>query len=147
MPNGVVSGEPDVYVNVSPGFSRRASMVFSSRHPVRLAAGLAAGAAIVWVDNFAFDGAVSPIVIVAMLLAATTTAGTVWGRQGWVAAAVAWACIPLAHVIKHALGLPDTLHPNTYLSILYLAVFTLIVAIIGAGCGLLVHRFATGSAS
>ena len=47
---------------------------------------------------------------------------------------------------KHALGLPDTLHPNTYLSILYLAAFTLVVAIIGTGCGLLVHRFATGSA-
>ncbi|MCK7498355.1 MAG: hypothetical protein MZW92_52780 [Comamonadaceae bacterium] len=34
----------------------------------------------------------------------------------------------LAHVAKQVLGLPDTLHPATYLSILYLALFTLVVA-------------------
>ena len=36
--------------------------------------------------------------------------------------------------------MPDTLHPNTYLSVLYLAIFTLAVAIIGFGFGLLVSH-------
>ena len=105
-----------------------------------LATGLAGGAAIVYVDNWAFGGEVSPIVIVGLLLAASVIAGAVWGRSGWIAAAVAWACIPLAHVVKHSLGLPDTLHPNTYTSILYLAAFTLVVTVFGTGCGLLARR-------
>ena len=113
---------------------------------MRLGAGLAAGAAIVYVDNFAFEGEVSPIIIVAMLLAATATAGAIWGRRGWVTAAAAWACVPLAHLVKHVLGLPDTLQPNTYASILVLAAFSLVVATAGTGCGVLVHRLTTGAA-
>ena len=122
------------------------SIVFWSRGPVRLGLGLAAGAAIVYVDNHAFEGEVSPIIIVAMLLAATATAGAIWGRRGWITAAAAWACVPLAHLVKHLLGLPDTLHPNTYTSILYLAAFTMVVATAGTGCGVLVRRLATGAA-
>jgi hypothetical protein len=110
-----------------------------------LVAGLVSGAAIVFVDNWAFGGEVSPIVIVGLLLAVTVMAGAVWGRSGWIAAAVTWACVPLAHVIKHVLGLPDTLHPNTYTSILYLAAFTLVVATFGTGCGVLARRFAIGT--
>ena len=44
------------------------SNVSSSRWTVRLGLGLAAGAALVCVDNFAFEGEVSPIVIVVLLL-------------------------------------------------------------------------------
>jgi hypothetical protein len=119
--------------------------LFVSKWPTQLGVGLLAGAAIVCVDNVLFQGEVSPIVIVAMLLAATAVAGAIWGRNGWIAAAVSWGCVPLAHVAKHLLGLPDTLHPNTYTSILFLAVFTLAVATLGMGCGLLVRRLATGS--
>jgi hypothetical protein len=120
-------------------------VLFQAKLLTRLGAGLVAGAAIVFVDNWAFEGEVSPIIIVAMLLAATAMAGAIWGRDGWMTAAVTWACVPLAHVVKHVLGLPDTLHPNTYTSILYLAAFTLVVAIGGAGCGVLVRRLAAGS--
>jgi hypothetical protein len=114
------------------------------RWPVPVGVGLAAGAAIAAVDNFAFEGEVSPIVIVALLLAATATAGFLWGRHGPMAAIAAWVCVPLAHLIKHLLGLPDTLHPNTYASILMLAAFTLVVAAIGTGCGVLLGRLTTG---
>jgi hypothetical protein len=110
-----------------------------SRWPVRLSVGLAGGVAVAYVDNCAFGGEVSPIVVVALLLTATATAGAVWGRQGWITSAVVWACVPLAHLIKHVLDLPDTLHPNTYTSILYLAAFSSVVATIGTGCGMLVH--------
>lgn len=99
-----------------------------------------------YVDNGAFGGEVSPIIIVALLLAATAMAGAMWGRSGWITATVTWACVPLAHVVKHIVGWPDTLHPNTYTSILFLAAFTLVVAAGGTGCGLLGRRLATGSA-
>lgn len=122
-------------------------MSFWSRWPFRLGVGLAAGAAIAYVDNDAFGGEASPIIIVALLFAATATAGAIWGRRGWITGAAAWACVPLAHLVKHVLGLPDTLHPNTYASILYLAAFSLAVATAGAGCGVLFRWLAVGSAS
>jgi len=118
-----------------------------SKWLVRLGIGLGAGAVIVVVDDFAFQGEVSPIVIVVMLLFATGAATSCWGRRGWITAAAAWICVPLAHLVKRALGLPDTLQPNTYTSILMLAGFTLVVAALGTGAGMLIHRRATGSAT
>ena len=109
---------------------------------MRLGAGLLAGALIVIVDNVAFQGEVSPIVIVLMLLASAAIVSAIWGRRGWMPVGVLWACVPLAHLVKHVLGLPDTLHPNTYRSIVYLAAFTLCVAIVGAGFGLLTQTLA-----
>jgi hypothetical protein len=108
-----------------------------------LVAGLVAGAFIAYLDNFAFQGEASPIVIVAMLLIASSLATGLWGRKGWITAGVVWACVPMAHIVKHVLGLPDTLHPNTYISILYLALFTLAVVTVGSGGGVLVRRLAT----
>lgn len=107
----------------------------------RLAVGLGTGIAIAAVDNFAFGGEVSPIVIVILLTATTATYGGIWGRGGWSTAVATWLCVPLAHVVKHVLGLPDTLYPNTYTSILMLAAFTLLVASIGTGAGVLVHKW------
>jgi hypothetical protein len=117
-----------------------------TKWPMQVGIGFVAGAAIATVDNIAFEGEVSPIVIVAMLLAATGTAGAIWGWRGRIAAAAAWVCVPLAHLLKLLLGLPDTLHPNNYASILMLAVFTLVVATIGTGCGVLVRRLTTDAA-
>jgi hypothetical protein len=102
--------------------------------------GLLAGAAIVAVDNFAFEGEVSPVVIAAMLLVATLAMGIAWGRGAWAAGFITAACIPLAHLVKHVLGLPDTLHPNTYTSIAWLAVFTLVVATVGTSTGVILYR-------
>jgi hypothetical protein len=96
------------------------------------------------VDNFAFQGEVGPIVIVALLLAVTAIAGAIRGRRGWVPAAVAWACLPLAHLVKRVFDLPDTPHPNTAASVMYLAAFPFVVVMAGMGFGMLVHRFATG---
>ncbi len=107
---------------------------------MRIVVGSAVGLVIAGVDNFAFNGEVSPIVIVAMLFAGTATAGVVWGRHAWLAAGGMWLWTPLAHLVKHVLNLPDTMHPNTYVSIMLLAAFTLVIASIGTGCGILVHR-------
>lgn len=106
----------------------------------RFAVGLGAGIAIAAVDNFASGGEVSPILVLVLLVAATTTYGAIWGRGGCAAAVATWMCVPLAHVVKHVLGLPDTLHPNTYTSILMLAAFTLAVTTVGIGAGVLAHN-------
>lgn len=103
--------------------------------------GIAAGLIIVAVDNFAFQGEVSPIMIVLMLVIVTSTSGFVLGRRGWIVSSIMWVCVPLAHFIKHFFGLPDTLHPNTYISIMLLAAFTLIVSVVGFGIGVLLKRF------
>jgi hypothetical protein len=75
-----------------------------------------------------------------MLVAIAATAAGIWGRYGWIAAGGAWMLVPLAHLIKHVLSVPDTLHPNTYGSILMLAAFTLAVTALGTGVGMLIHR-------
>jgi hypothetical protein len=113
--------------------------------PSRFGAGLAAGLAIAYVDNVAFNGEVSPIVIVGMLLAVGAIATGGWGRSGWLTAATAWLCVPGVHLVKHLLALPDTMQPNTYTSILMLAAFTLVVTTLGSGAGLLIHRGTAGS--
>lgn len=45
--------------------------------------------------------------------------------------ALFWLWLPMARVIKKVLGLPDTLHPNTYSSILLYTIFTFAVSSIG----------------
>ncbi|MCB1051361.1 MAG: hypothetical protein H6510_17745 [Acidobacteria bacterium] len=109
-----------------------------------LGIGLVAGLAIAFVDNVAFGGETSPIVIVGLLLAASASAGWVWGVQGWSAALGIWLWVPLAHLLKHLFGLPDTLQPNTYPSILLLAGFSFLVSALGYAAGLLIHKVQGG---
>ena len=101
----------------------------------RLSIGLAVGLGIALVDNFAFSGEVSPIIIVNSLLAVTLAAGANRGWQGGIPTAGMWIGLPSAHMIKRIFDLPDTLHPNTYASILKLAIFSFVVATIGLICG------------
>jgi len=110
------------------------------RWPARFGIGLVAGLVMVYVDDFAFNGEVSPLVIVAMLVVIASTAAGIWGRHGRIAACGAWMLVPLAHRISHILSLPDTSHPNTYASILMLAAFTLAITALGTGVGMLIHR-------
>jgi hypothetical protein len=98
------------------------------------------GIAIAEIDNYTFSGEASPIVIVVLLLLATGTVGFLWGKRGWLAAALIWVCIPGAHLLNHVLGLPDTIQPNTYASIVKLAAFTFVIAAIGTACGVAFFR-------
>lgn len=113
--------------------------------PARLGLGITAGALIATVDNLLFEGEVSPIVILGLLLVTTITAGAVFGGRAWMISIVTWFCIPAAHLVKKVLDLPDTLHPNTYVSILMLAGFTLGVAAMGTLAGMIVRWLATSS--
>lgn len=105
---------------------------------MRIGIALASGVAIAAVDNFAFGGETSPLFIFGLLLIGTALIGFAWRGRGWLPAAILWACIPSAHLIKHGLGLPDTIQPNTYASILKLAAVTLAVAVAGITGGLAV---------
>jgi hypothetical protein len=107
---------------------------------VRIAVGVLLGLAIAATDSFAFHGEISPAVIAAMLLLATLMLALAWGTTALPAAAGVWVCTPLAHAIKFALHLPDTLQPNTAGSIGKLAAFTLLIAAVGAGGGIAIHR-------
>jgi hypothetical protein len=102
---------------------------------MRIAIALALGAAIAAVDNYAFGGEISVVVIFGLLLLGTGLVGFVWRTRGLLAAALLWACIPAAHLINHVFGLPDTIQPNTYASILKLAAVTFAVAVVGTACG------------
>lgn len=113
---------------------------FFNTTPGRLFLGFLAGLSVAAVDNFASRGEVSPIVIVAILFVVTFAAGAAWGSRAWLPSAIAWCCVPLSHVVKHAFHLADTLRPNTYGSILLLAVFTGAIAAVGTGLGIAVRR-------
>jgi len=54
------------------------------------------------------------------------------------------AWVPAAHLAKHVLGLPDTLHPNTYRSIAMLTAFCLVVSLVAAYLGALAGWAAIG---
>ena len=94
-------------------------------------------------DNFVSGGEVSQIVIVALLLIATAVVGALAIRRRWIAALAVWIWLPVVHLAKHMLGLPDMLQPNTYSSILLLGIFALAVTVVGTGCGVLVRRLVT----
>jgi hypothetical protein len=125
--------------------NRMSSTSIKNRLPLLLLVGGCAGVIIAAVDNYAFEGEVSPIIIVGMLFTLSALFGAVWMWRGGLATVAAWACVPLAHVAKHVLHLPDTLQPNTYASILLLASFTFAVAAIGTGCGVLLRKLTTAS--
>jgi hypothetical protein len=119
-------------------------MRFSISHPTRLDFGIACGVAIALVDGVASGGEVSPVVVVALLLAASAAIGALWGFSGWPAAVVVWAAVPAPHAVKLSIGLTDTLHPNTWASIAQLAGFTAVVVAIGGGGGALLRAGLAG---
>lgn len=107
---------------------------------IRIFTGLIIGAIIAYVDNFSVQGEVSPIVIVILLLVATMSVGAVWKWRGLITVVLMWSWLPMAHVVKKVLGLPDTLHPNTYTSILMLTLFTFAISAIGLILGANINK-------
>jgi NhaP-type Na+/H+ or K+/H+ antiporter len=107
---------------------------------IELAFGLLAGVAIAAVDRFALRGEVSPLVIIAMLLAAALLAGSLWGIRGWIAAIAMWVCVPGARSMEYALSRRDALEPNAFQSTVILAASTFAVTAIGFAIGLAIKR-------
>lgn len=105
-----------------------------------VAVGAGLGLAISAVDNLAAGGHVSPVVIVALLLAATAAIGGWAGWTGWPAALAVGLPVPGVHLVKHVLGLPDTIQPDTYDSIAMMALFSAAVAGAGFVAGALLRQ-------
>jgi hypothetical protein len=124
----------------SPSDSKQKHMKSLLSMQTRILAGLIIGAMIAYVDNFSFQGEVSPIVIVVILLVATIVIGVLWERRGILTTALLWLWLPMTHIVKKVLGLPDTLHPNTYVSILMFTVFTFVISSIGFIIGIAIHK-------
>ncbi len=108
------------------------------------ASGLGAGVGIAAVEAWAAGGHISPVVIVALLLASSGAIGAVWSWRGWPGAVSAAAApMPLMHMTKHLLGLPDTIQPNTLDTIVMMALFALAVAGAGLAGGAALRQAAT----
>ena len=102
--------------------------------------GIVAGLIISAVDNLAYSGIANPFVVVAMLLAVTGVAGIVFTKRGLIVVFAAWVCNPLVHAVKHIFNSSGSLHPETWLYILMLAIYTLVISLFGWGLGLLIQK-------
>ena len=111
---------------------------------LRIFYGLIAGAVIAWVDNYTMGGEVTPIVIVALLLTAAALAGIIWKYRCWSASLLIWAFNPAVHFIKHYFGWQDSIQPNTYPSIVKLAIFTFVITAIGSFAGIFIRSVSGG---
>jgi hypothetical protein len=60
------------------------------------------------------------------------------GPWRWALAMAAW--LPLGHLVLHALGLNDTINPNTYATILLLLPVSLVACSVGAYAGAFLRR-------
>jgi hypothetical protein len=65
-------------------------------------------------------------------------------RRPWRWALLVGPWVPAVHAARHALGLPDSLNPNTYVTVLILLPVSLAVCLAGAYAGSLVGRAGRG---
>ena len=74
----------------------------------------------------------APMVILALWILAGGALGIMGPFKPWRWAVVVALGVPAIHLIRHALGLPDNIHPNTYVSILLVGVVGLCAVLAGA---------------
>jgi hypothetical protein len=68
--------------------------------------------------------------------------GFLWPRQSWRWAASLGPWVPAIHLLRHVWGLPDSINPNNYATILLLVPVSLAVCLIGSfGGSLLRNQF------
>jgi len=92
--------------------------------------GLVAGLAVAVLESSG-GGAVRPVVVVALLIVASLALGLRWGWAGWPGALAAALPVPVLHLARLVLGLPDVIRPGTLDAIAMMALFD--VAVCGAG--------------
>ncbi|MFN7977531.1 MAG: hypothetical protein U0P30_05300 [Vicinamibacterales bacterium] len=105
--------------------------------------GLVSGLAISAVDLYAAGGHVPPVMIVVLQIVASGTVGGLWGWAAWPGAIAVAAPLPAVHTIRHALGWPDTISPNTWDSIVMMGLFALAVAGAGFAAGAVLRAAVT----
>jgi hypothetical protein len=83
------------------------------------------------VDNYAFGGEITPMVVILLLLLSTSGMSVIVNAKAYLISIIIWFFLPAVHLIKHIFGLSDTIEPNTYQSILLLALVTFLICQIG----------------
>lgn len=84
------------------------------------------------------------IVIIALWILAGGVLGAMGPFKPWRWALVVALGVPTVHLIRHVLGLPDNMHPNTYLSILLISGIALCATLAGAYSGAFVRSNLSG---
>jgi len=79
-------------------------------------------------------------VILLLLVAFASLVGFLRPIRPWCWAILIGIWLPLIHLVRHAFGLTDPSHPNTYLSIFILALISLAACLLGAYGGAFVRR-------
>lgn len=99
------------------------------------AVGLAAGIVVSAVELYAVGGHLPPVVIVALQIVVAAALGVVWGWTAWPGTLAAALPLPAVHALRHALGWPDTISPNTWDAITMMTLFALAVGGAGLAAG------------
>jgi hypothetical protein len=105
---------------------------------VAVASGL--GILIAVIDLVAPFGDDSSKLTILLWLLASGSLGFAIPRRPWRWAMLVGPWLTLIHLLAHALGLPDSIHPNTNLAILLLLPVSLAVCSVGAYGGALARR-------
>ncbi len=103
-----------------------------------IASGL--GLLIAALDTAAPFGDDSSKLTILLWLMAGGSLGFVMPSRPWRWAMLVGPWLPLTHLLAHVLGLPDSIHPNTYATILTLVPVSLAVCSVGAYGGALTRR-------
>jgi hypothetical protein len=92
------------------------------------------------IDQVAPFGDDSSKLTILLWLLASGSLGFVMPRRPWQWGTLVGPWLTLIHLLVHALGLPDSIHPNTYAAILLLFPVSLAVCFVGAHGGALARR-------
>jgi len=103
---------------------------------IKYIAAIVIGLFISALDNYAFEGEISPIFIIMLLFLFSSGMALIINTEAYILSIIIWVFLPAVHFIKHLLGLSDSIQPNTYESILLLALVTFAVSQVGfmVGC-------------
>jgi hypothetical protein len=104
--------------------------------------GVLSGLLVAWLDVRAPWGDDSAKVVLLLWVAVTGPLGYLRPRRPWRWALVVGPWLPLTHLARHVLGMPDMIHPNTYATILLLFPVSVAACSLGAYGGALLRRVA-----
>lgn len=86
------------------------------------------------------------MVIIALWILAGGVLGAMGTFKPWRWALIVALGVPAIHLLRQVLGLPDNMHPNTYLTILLIGGVALCASLAGAYSGALVRSTLSGQA-
>jgi hydrogenase/urease accessory protein HupE len=110
-------------------------------YPVAMTLGLL----VAWFDVHIPFGDDTEKVTVLLWLVSSGVLGLLQPRQPWRWALLIGPWVAIVHGVRHALGIPDTMNPNTYATALILVPVSCVVCLIGAYCGALARRAISGN--